>query len=66
MMLRADPKLGVVEMVAAALGAFLMDEFDALSADTQFTDRLTWLLPPENQSARLEIVIMRMRKIAGL
>ena len=45
---------------------FLMDEFDALLADTQFTDRLTWLLPPENQSARLEIVIMRMRKIAGL
>ncbi len=45
---------------------FLRDEFDALLADTQFTDRLAWLLPPENLAERQEIVISRMRVIAGL
>ncbi len=45
---------------------FLRDEFDALLADRQFTDRLAWLLPPENLGLRQEIVISRMRVIAGL
>ena len=51
---------------APAVRDFLRDEFDALLADTQFTDRLAWLLPPENLGARQEIVISRMRVIAGL
>lgn len=61
-----DTVVDEVLSCAPHVRAFLIDEFDALLADTQFTDRLTWLLPPENQSARLEIVFMRMRKIAGL
>jgi hypothetical protein len=50
----ADEVLGSAPQVRD----FLMDGFDALPADTQFTDRLSWLLPPG-------MVIMRMRKIAG-
>lgn len=58
----ADEVLGCAPQVREFLG----DEFDALLADTQFTDRLAWLLPPENLFARQEIVISRMRVIAGL
>ena len=64
-MLRTDPNLGALELVAAALGNVL-DELEALLADRQFTDRFAWLLPPENLRARQEIVISRMRVIAGL
>ncbi|MBC7717705.1 MAG: hypothetical protein H7143_12275 [Pseudorhodobacter sp.] len=58
----------VQEVLSSAPAArdFLRDEFDALLADTQFTDRLAWLLPPENLGARQEIVISRMPVIAGL
>jgi hypothetical protein len=45
---------------------FLVDEIDALLADSQFVDRITWLLPPDNLAARFEVVMDRMRRIAGL
>ncbi len=50
----------------ATVRSFLMEEFDDLLANAQFIDRLTWLLPPDNLQARQQIVIERMRKIAGL
>jgi predicted nucleotidyltransferase len=50
----------------ASLREFLLEEFDVLLADSQFVDRMTWLLPPDNLQARHEIVLARMKKIAGL
>ena len=64
-----DGRNTIVEEVlncAPQARAFLRAEFDDLLADPRFTDRLTWLLPPDNLSARQEVVIARMRKIAGL
>ena len=58
----------VAEVLAchANVRNFLVDEIDALLADSQFVDRITWLLPPDNLAARFEVVMDRMRRIAGL
>lgn len=50
----------------AGVRDFLLDEFDVLLADPHFVDRITWLLPPGDARSRHEIVLERMRKIAGL
>ena len=45
---------------------FLMDEFDLLLADTTFVERMSWHLSPQDQHGRKDIVLGRMREIAGL
>ncbi len=64
-----DGRESIVEEVLASppdVRAFLMDEFDAVLADSQFVDRITWLLPPDALVQRQEVVLERMRRIAGL
>ncbi len=58
----------VTEVLASPteLRDFLLEAFDRLLADLAFFDRLSWLLPPDNQEARRDITITRMRQIAGL
>lgn len=45
---------------------FLVDECDALLADPNFVDRISWHLAPHQQDGRRDIVLERMRRIAGL
>jgi hypothetical protein len=45
---------------------FIADEFDALLADPNFVDRIIWHLAPHEQHSRKDLVIDRMRGIAGL
>ena len=52
--------------VSHAAPAHHFASIDALLADSQFVDRITWLLPPDNLAARFEVVMDRMRRIAGL
>lgn len=64
-----DGRASIVDEVLgcpARVREFLLEEFDGLLADPQFVDRLTWLLPPDDLQLRHEIVLERMKKIAGL
>jgi hypothetical protein len=59
----------ICDEVAAAdsdVKAFLMDEFDSLLSDATFVEIITWHLHPTDQATRLEVVLGRMRTIAGM
>jgi predicted nucleotidyltransferase len=45
---------------------FLADEFDALLSDPTFVEHMSWHLAPYEQQARKDIVLERMRRIAGI
>jgi hypothetical protein len=45
---------------------FLMDEFDTLLGNASFVELISWHLHPTDQDQRLEIVLNRMRSIAGV
>lgn len=45
---------------------FLADEFDALLSDPTFVEYMSWHLAPYEHQARKDIVIERMRRIAGI
>ena len=45
---------------------FLMDELEALLSDETFVEHVGWHLASSGQEMRLDIVVSRMRKIAGL
>lgn len=64
-----DGRESIVDEVLAAddeVRDFLREEFDNLLADPVFTDRMSWHLAPNDQRGRKEIILARMRKIAGL
>jgi hypothetical protein len=42
--------------------AFIREEIDGYLADESFVDQLEWLFP----QGRFEVVLLRLRKIAGL
>lgn len=51
----------------SSIREFISDEFDALLSDSKFTDQIAWHLRPErNEQQRTEMIINRMRSIAGL
>jgi predicted nucleotidyltransferase len=64
-----DGRAELLTEVGAAsqeLQEYLRDEFDDLLADTNFTDALAGHLgPAESEQARVELVIERLRQLAG-
>lgn len=59
--------LDEVDNADAAVRDFIMDEIDDLLADPMFTELLPWQLHPDPTSqARVELLIGRLRKLAGL
>lgn len=64
-----DGRESIVEEVLATeplLRQFLMEEFDDLLADSIFVERISYHLGSHEHIFRKEIVLSRMRKIAGL
>jgi predicted nucleotidyltransferase len=56
--------LDEVDQSPAQVKAYLKEEFDALLADTNFTDMLPGHLRPQ-ETERVELVIERMRRLSG-
>jgi predicted nucleotidyltransferase len=64
-----DGRVGIMDEVLRShqnVRNFLMDEIEALLADSSFIDRLPWLLNPNDLDARRTEVLSRMRRIAGI
>lgn len=59
--------LDEVEQLDPQVREFIMDEIDGLLSDSQFTEKLPWLLNPDpNNQARVELLLGRFRVLAGL